>query len=63
MNCKNCGAPFHDGKCDYCGTEAQPKIVSRMTMTATGITLECKQIGEIKPEWVKDGRLAGVGAQ
>ena len=20
-NCKNCGAPLHNGKCDYCGTE------------------------------------------
>ena len=20
-NCKNCGAPLTDGKCDYCGTE------------------------------------------
>lgn len=20
-NCKNCGAPLHGGKCDYCGTE------------------------------------------
>ena len=19
--CKNCGAPLHDGKCEYCGTE------------------------------------------
>lgn len=20
-NCKNCGAPLHNGKCDYCGSE------------------------------------------
>lgn len=20
-NCKNCGAPLHGGKCEYCGTE------------------------------------------
>ena len=20
-NCKNCGAPLHNGRCDYCGTE------------------------------------------
>lgn len=20
-NCKNCGAPLHSGKCEYCGTE------------------------------------------
>ena len=20
-NCKNCGAPLHDFKCEYCGTE------------------------------------------
>ena len=22
-NCKNCGAPLHGGKCEYCGTECE----------------------------------------
>lgn len=21
VNCKNCGAPLHNSKCEYCGTE------------------------------------------
>lgn len=27
-NCKNCGAPLHGSKCDYCGTEYEEHITS-----------------------------------
>jgi len=29
-NCKNCGAPLHNGKCEYCGSEYEfvPEINS-----------------------------------
>lgn len=23
-NCKNCGAPLKDGRCEYCGTQVEP---------------------------------------
>lgn len=25
-NCKNCGAPLDNSKCNYCGTEYQPNL-------------------------------------
>ena len=30
INCKNCGAPLHNGKCEYCGSEYEfvPEINS-----------------------------------
>lgn len=31
-NCKNCGAPIHNGKCEYCGTE-YPELVRILTVS------------------------------
>ena len=61
MNCKNCGAPLPVGRnCEYCGTKAQPETVSRIIVTATGITAECRQIGLMNPEMLEKGRLTWV---
>lgn len=40
-NCPNCGHPFRNGKCEYCGTELPRKIASEIKMTATAITVRC----------------------
>jgi hypothetical protein len=34
-NCKNCGAPIHNGKCEYCGTEYSERLnIVHVTTTA-----------------------------
>lgn len=48
MNCKNCGAPVHGYKCDYCGTEypelrySAPIVIQRTP--ADYQTLACKVV-------------------
>ena len=43
MNCKNCGAPMQNGRCEYCGTQAEKKTESRIEITADGIRLICTE--------------------
>lgn len=42
-NCKNCGAPLHGHKCDYCGTE-YPEYAAINIVHTTGVprTLTCR---------------------
>jgi predicted RNA-binding protein with PUA domain len=37
-NCKNCGAPLTNGKCDYCGTEYE--TITETIYSDSGIVLE-----------------------
>lgn len=52
-NCKNCGAPLHGSKCEYCGTEYPVNAAydNKVTINAQGFafpTMEelCKAISE-----------------
>ena len=41
-NCINCGAPLHDGKCDYCGSEYSkntPVSVDRLDRIGADVTI------------------------
>lgn len=42
-NCKNCGAPLHGTKCEYCGTEYSEDGNKAQTIT---INLDGRQIAE-----------------
>ena len=43
-NCPNCGAPFHGGRCDYCGTEHPGTIRSSLEITPECIRIDCSEI-------------------
>lgn len=40
-NCPNCGHPFENGKCKYCGTEKPIRMKSMMKISKDGIELVC----------------------
>ena len=39
-NCKNCGAPLHSYKCEYCGTEYPQLLTAIHIRQASGKELE-----------------------
>lgn len=41
-NCKNCGAPLTNGKCEYCGTEYE--ITKETFYSDRGIEIEIENI-------------------
>ena len=50
-NCRNCGAPVKPGKvCEYCGTLKVEEVCSQLNITASGITLTCRKVGECPEE-------------
>ena len=38
-NCKNCGAPLHGSRCEYCGTEYPVNVVydNKVSVNVTGL--------------------------
>lgn len=42
MNCRNCGAPMKNGRCEYCGTQVERNVSSTLVVTGDAIRLECK---------------------
>lgn len=64
-NCRNCGAPVKPGEvCEYCGTLRAEEVSSRLSITATGITLVCEKIGRLpekNPILYADNKIAELG--
>ena len=51
MNCKNCGAPLHNYKCDYCGTEYEKPPAQFIVNTCDTDVIACQcslSLDEIK---------------
>lgn len=51
-NCPNCGHPFENGKCKYCGTEKQIRMKSMMKISKDGIELVCYSEDEEGEQYV-----------
>lgn len=49
-NCPNCGHPFKNKKCEYCGTEKSIKIRSNLNITADGIHMSVIQEDDDKED-------------
>lgn len=50
MNCRNCGAPMKNGRCEYCGTQADRNVQSTLVMTCDGIRLTTVVVDAMEDE-------------
>lgn len=60
MNCKNCGAPLHGSKCDYCGSTYKDYYNSVIPLRIDSYTHQVDTLGcriDIPLEYMKEDNI------